>query len=115
MDPSEFSECIRMLRSDDPMTFEEGYHWIQYHFEAHLDELIEFMRNEQDARMRGRFVELLGDSKDLKVLPYLERELEHQDREVRSWAYHALTYFGDALAVQIAQKYKNEHPNEEFI
>jgi HEAT repeat protein len=115
MDRPEFDECIEMLRSDDPMTFEDGYHWLQGHLNEHVDDLIALMLREADPQMRGRFVELLGDSQNERAIPYLEGELHHEESEVRSWAYSALLYFENEHAKSIAERFRREHPDEEFL
>ena len=104
-----------MLRSADHMTYEDGYHWLQGYLDKYFDELIQLMLNEENPDMRGKFVELVGDSKNPKALPFLEAELKNPHREVRSWAYNSLCYFENSEAEKLAAKFKEENPNEEFL
>ena len=115
MTKPEFNKCIVMLRSDDSMTYEEVYHWLQGHIKEHLDELIRLMLAEDDPKMRSKFVELVGDSQDITVIPYIEKELQHHNREVRAWAYNSLMYFEEISAIAIAKKFKENNPEEDFL
>jgi HEAT repeat protein len=115
MKRQEFNECIQMIRSDDPMTFENGYVWIQNYLNIFIDDLIKLTTQEENPRIRARFVELLGDSSNSKVIPYLRQELKHSERHVRSWAYTALEYFGEPEASKIAEEFKLANPHEDFL
>ena len=115
MNRAEFIECVAMLRSTDAMTYEEGYHWLQGYLVEYIDDLIALMLNEKEPRMRSKFVEVVGDSQLKKVIPYMVTELEHEHREVRSWAYNSLVYFEDAEAEAIAKEYARCQPNEDFL
>lgn len=103
-----------MLRSKDPMTYEDGYHWLQGHLIDHFDALLDLMQSESEPRMRSKFVELIGDSQLPKAIPFLENELQHTDREVRVWAYNSLMYFENTKAVAIAEEFKKQNPHEDF-
>ena len=115
MDEPEFNECIEMLRSSDSMTYEDGYHWLQGYLNTYIDELIQLMLHEENPDMKSKFVELVGGSKNSKVIPFLEAELKSPHGEVRSWAYSSLSYFENPEAEKIAEKFKNENPNEDFL
>lgn len=98
------------------MTFENGYNVLRFHcLEDYLDDLIELMLKETDPKIRGRFVELVGDSKNPKAIPYLEKELRHPDGEVRSWAYGRLQFFEHPDAERIAAEFRRSNPHEEFL
>lgn len=104
-----------MLRSPDSATYEEGYHWLQGRLEDHLNDLVELMLEENDPNVRSRFVELVGNSKNPKVIPLLETELKSSYSEVRSWAYSSLLYFENPEAARIAEIFRKENPDEEFL
>ena len=110
-----FDECIDMLGSTDSLTYEEGYHWLLGYLNDHLDELIEQMLEESDPDRRSRFVELLGHSGNPKVIPILESELKSSHAEVRSWAYSSLLHLEQSGAARIAEKFRKENPDEEFL
>lgn len=73
------------------------------------------MLEEQNPDSRSKFIELLGDSKVPKVIPYLAKELEHSQREVRSWTYLTLDHFGTPEATQLAETFRLVHPHEDFL
>ena len=115
MNLSDFKKCIIQLRSNEALEYEEGYHWLLGAVDNYLDEMIRLMRSEDDPELRGRYIELLGASADAKVIPVLARELESPHSEVRSWAYSALRYMENPQGVQIAEQFKQDHPDEEFL
>jgi hypothetical protein len=110
-----FDECIEMIRSSDPLTYEDGYHWLQGYLIDYIDELIQLMLRETDPNMRSKFVELVGNSKNPRVIPVLEAELKSPHSEVRSWAYSSLSYFENSAATRFAENFRREHPNEDFL
>ncbi len=104
-----------MLRSAEPMTYEDGYQWIQGYLGEYIDEILQLMLNEASPDMRAKFVELVGDSRNPKVIPFLAAELKSPHREVRSWAYSSLCYFGNPEAEALAARFKKENPGEDFL
>ena len=115
MDTPEFEECIDMLSNSDPLIYEDGYHWLQAYLDDYVDEIVQLMLGETDPNLRSRFVELVGNSKNPQVLPVLEAELTSPHSEVRSWAYSSLLYFENPEAIRIAENFREENPNEEFL
>jgi hypothetical protein len=115
MDTPEFGKCIDMLRSSDPMTYEDGYHWLQGYLDDYIDEIVQLMLGEIDPNLRSKFVELVGNSKNPQVIPFLEAELKSHYSEVRSWAYSSLLYFENTEAIRITENFREENPNEDFM
>lgn len=108
-----FKEAVENLRSSDSLRYDEGYHTLQGKLlTQHLDELIELATNEVDPVIRGRFVELLGESDDPVVLPILARELCSDHAEVRYWALRALDGLGTADASRLADAHRADHPED---
>jgi HEAT repeat protein len=107
-----FEECIEMIRSDDPETYEQGFWSLLERVPRHTDVLIQLMQTEQKAFTRATFVELLGATKSRKVVPVLAAELEHSEREVRDWAVLGLEELGFPEAQELAANYKTTHPEE---
>ena len=114
MTNQEFNEAIDLLRSKDPMTFEEGFHWLIGFVDEYLDQITALMKDELNPDLRGKFIEVLGYSDDERVIPVLAAELNSQYRDVRFWAHSQLEYFENSKAIQIANKYKIEHPDEDW-
>ncbi len=114
MNEQEFKEAILLLRSKDAMTYEEGYHWLLGNVDEHFDQIVSLMQTESNIDMRGKFIELLGDSSNEKVISVLEKELTSPHRDVRFWAHSQLGYLENAKAQEIATRYKKEYPNEDW-
>lgn len=110
-----FDECIEMLRSPDSLTYDEGYHWLKGYLDDHIDELLVLMLGEADPGMRSRLVELAGESRNPKVIPFLQSELQSPYTEVRSFAYSSLLYFETPEAARIARRFSDENPDEDFL
>lgn len=110
-----FDKCVEMIRSSDPSTYEDGYQWLQGCLNDYIDELAQLMLRETDPNMRSKFVELVGNSKNPRVIPLLEAELKSPHSEVRGWAYSSLCYFENSEAKRIAENFRIEHPNEDFL
>ena len=60
----DFLKCIEWLRSDDALTFENGYHALMPRARQFRDEFVRLLQAESEPRMRARLVELLGDTED---------------------------------------------------
>jgi HEAT repeat protein len=97
------------------MTYEEGYAWLQNYLDDHLDEIVDLMENEADPEMRSRLVEIVGDSKNPRIIPKLQEELKNPNRKVRMWAYNSLAYLGDSTASAIAAEFEKDNPDEDFL
>jgi hypothetical protein len=114
-DHPSFDVCITMLRSGDAAVYEDGYDFIQRYLLSQFDRLVILLRDETDALLRGTFIELLGDSGDGRAIPILARELTHNHRDVRRWAYETLLHFPDLKAREIAVNFAATHPEEDFV
>ena len=115
MNRHEFNQCIDMIRSQDSMTYEEGYHWLQGYIKVYLNDLLSLLKVESDPIIRSKLVELIGDSEDPAIIPILTEELNSEYYEVRLWAYNSLSSFEDSLVVNILSEFRIKKPNEEFL
>lgn len=115
MEQVEFDEAITLLRSGDPMTYEEGYHSLKGKVEEVLEQLIELEQRENEESMRAKFVELIGESTAPKAIELLKTELSSPYYEVRMWAYSSLSYSESVDAKLAAEEFKTNNPNEEFF
>mgnify|MGYP006206779137 CR=1 FL=1 len=116
MTPAEFEEAIRMLRSADAETYEEGFCWLEAeeNLLMYIPAMANRMQSEEDPRMRSSFVELIGNADLEEYIPLLAQELSHQNRLVRSWAYGVLSRSDHELARALADDYRRAHPYEDF-
>ena len=110
-----FEECVTMLRSDDAAIYENGYHWLLEDVDDYLERLVALMVNEETPELRGRLVELVGDSRQEAVIPVLEAELNSPHHEVRRWAYDSLSHFDTPEARRVVAAYQQARPTEDFI
>ena len=116
MTPAEFEEAIRMLRSTDAETYEEGFCWLEAeeNLLMYIPAMADRMQSEEDPRMRSTFVELIGNADLEEYVPLLVQELSHQNRLVRSWAYGVLSRSDHEFARSLADDYRQSHPEEDF-
>ena len=116
MTPADFEEAIRMLRSADAETYEEGFCWLEAeeNLLMYIPAMADRMQSEEDPRMRSSFVELIGNADLEEYIPLLAQELSHQNRLVRSWAYGVLSRSDHEFARALADDYRQTHPEEDF-
>ena len=122
MDRAAFERWVAMLRSDDDLTYEDGYACFMSYFEAvrdspYVDDLIELALKETTAEMRYRFVEVLGLSRDSRALPHIQNELSHPDYNIRFTAYTTLKseFRGNPLAEEMVAAFERDNPHEDFL
>jgi HEAT repeat protein len=113
--PESFADAVRMLRSEDPDTFENAYCWLQGDvLRRHIAELVQLLEQEQDHRVRARLVEVIGDADLAENVPLLVRELSHECREVRAWAFNQLALSNHEFARACAEQFRLANPHETF-
>ena len=84
MTPEQFDESITMLRSTDPMTYEDAYHSLQGdNLIRYAPQIVGLLQSEVDPEMRAKLVELIGDADLPEHIPLLVQELSHPNREVQ--------------------------------
>ena len=116
MTPEAFAEAVQMLRSNDPMTYEDGYQWLQGdNLKQYVHRIANLLDAETDPRMRGRFVELIGNADMPEYIPLLAKELSHPSYEVRLWAYNGLSLSEHAAGLEQAEWFRAAHPGEGFL
>jgi HEAT repeat protein len=110
--PASLERLIEMIRSSDPLTYEDGYHLLIPHVANYVPELISLVRGEPDPKIRGRYVELLGEARNPEALDTLAAELSNSDQNVRQWALTGLRLLGVSEADELVQQYEVNHPEE---
>lgn len=115
MESFSFKESIKMLRSTSTEIYEDGFQWLHPKVDECLNELLILLRLEENNMIRSRLIELIGYSDSLDVIPILEEELRHEDKDVRSWAYSSLVNLDHSSAQVIASIYKDANPTEPFL
>lgn len=115
MTPKQFNEAIQMIRSSDPMTYEEGYHSLQGdNLIQYVSQIAEILQGEVDPIVRAKLVELVGNADLPEHIPLLVQELSHASREVRLWAYNQLSLSEHESARAHADSHRRSHPGENF-
>ncbi|MGE5333273.1 MAG: HEAT repeat domain-containing protein [Nitrososphaerota archaeon] len=69
------------------MVQEEGYHWLLPRVGEFVEPLLAELESEDEPRMQGWILELLGDARDVRAFPVFVRHLFSSDESVRSWAH----------------------------
>jgi len=111
----EFEAFIKLLRSADPMTYEEGYHSLTSRVDEVLEWLIDLEEKECNEQMKAKFLELIGESAQPQAIELLKAELSSPYYEVRMWAYSSLCYSESPECNKLAEEFKIDNPNEEFL
>ena len=101
----DIDELILQLRSDDAQASAAAFDELHRHIDVSKDHIYAAAKVEEDSRLKGAMVELLGDSRDPKFLPFIAMQLRSDDIEVQFWAYAALGRMGTAQALSIRDKY----------
>lgn len=116
MSPEEFNQAVQMLRSDDSLTYEEGYHWLKGdNLYQYLPQVVSLLHAEIDPRMRGKFVDLVGDADMYEYISVLVGESMHPSAHVRQWAYNGLSCSDHAAGRDHAERFRVSHPDEDFL
>jgi HEAT repeat protein len=108
----DLDELLAELRSPDPETFEGAYACLRPIAAEIVPMLLKGLSGAADPYERGKFVELLGHSKNKTAVPALELELAHPDQDVRQWAVTALREIASPEAQVLVADYERTHPSE---
>ena len=98
-------EWLKAILSPDPTTFEDAYWNDRPPISEALPRMIDALNVFKDSYARGKLLELLGESGELKVIPILEAELNGPDQATREWAENALSALKRGEAWQKDIKY----------
>ena len=115
MDRAQLDQAIEWLRSDDSSIYEDGYYSISGHVDSVLDNLLSLASVESDGLMRGKFLELIGESINPKAIEFLISELNSSDIKIREWAYLSLANSESKQANIVAKNHAQKNPTEEFL
>ncbi len=80
----QFQHAMRLMRSQDPQTSEDGFHLLLPHAALHIEPLITEFNRESDHGLRCWLLELIGEARSPKALPVLVEHLNGDDEELRS-------------------------------
>ncbi|MFT2090086.1 hypothetical protein [Paraglaciecola sp. 2405UD69-4] len=75
---------------EDATAFEDAYWGQRPSARDTIPEIIKLLNIHSEPYTKGKLIELLGESEDKSVVPYLEKELDSVYEEVRNWAKLAI-------------------------
>ena len=78
------------MRKHEPHLREEGFHLLLPHASDFVDELIIEFEKDTDHGLRCWLLELLGTTKDIRILPILVKQSQGSDEFLREWAVRGL-------------------------
>jgi hypothetical protein len=111
-DPPDLDDWIARIRDRDAMTFEDAYEGPRPVGAAVVQRLVQELHLAPDGYTRGKFAELLGEMGDSSVVPVLVAELEHPEKNARTWAVLALEQLAVPTGLAAAAAYRAAHPDE---
>ncbi len=85
-----FKKCMAMMRKRDPLTKEDGFHWLLPHAGEYVHELIEEFGKEKDHGLRCWLLELLASAKSSEAFDFLAEQLRSEDWRFRIRAIQGL-------------------------
>ena len=85
-----FKQCMKMMRSHEAETKEEGYYSLLPHASEHIPELLAAFQAEQNHGLRCWLFELLGAARSPDLLPFLADALRGEDWALWVRAFRAL-------------------------
>lgn len=100
--------CIKLIKSNDPMTYEDGYHMLLPRVRDFGDRIAKLIELEDDPQIKPRLVELLGESEDEKYLPIFEKLLASNIHDVVAWSLTSLERINSG--VKIADNFRKNNP-----
>lgn len=78
------------LRAEDSEQFDPAYRELLANAILWKDEILEAAKYERDYRVKSILIEVLGETRDHSVIPYVATQLESDISEVKFWAKVAL-------------------------
>ncbi len=85
-----FQECLKLIKSKNPMEFEDGFHLLLPHVREFGEAIVELIKIETDPKIQSRLVELLGECEDEKYKSIFESLLTSKDHDVVAWSLTSL-------------------------
>lgn len=105
-----FTKCIELILSDDPMTFEEGYHLLLPRVNEYGDKLVDLIGTESAPKTKSKLVELLGACDDSKYIPVFKGLLRDESRDVVSWSLTSLKNLSSGEGKEIVAEFRRQNP-----
>lgn len=87
-----FKRCMEMMRSRNPGTSEDGFHWLRAEASDHVQELIEAFQAEEEFGLRCWLVELIDAAKSEAAFEFLADQLRGDNWRIRYRAMQGLKH-----------------------
>jgi len=81
-----FDKCLQIMRSSNGDTSESGFGWIDDRAAEFVPQLIAAFWDDDNARIQGWLIELIGDATSPAAMPFLLERLHDDDELIRDWA-----------------------------
>lgn len=110
-----FDKCMAMMRSRDPLSQENGFHWLEPHADKYVNELIKELEHEETQGLRTWLRELIAGSKSADAFSFFAEQLRSNDWRARKWAIVGLKNLDTKEARRLlwdAQSFKLESLEE---
>lgn len=106
-----FKKCLEMVCSNDPMTFEDGYHLLLPKVREFSHQIVDALNETKNPKIESRLIELLGECENDAFIEVFEKYLSSESPEVISWALSSL----DKLpkGVEVAKHFRAMNPGWE--
>ena len=106
----DIQKSIEKIKSQDHMTYEDGFHEVMPIVSSHKNLIIDTMLAEKNPEIRARFIELIGLCKDSTLISLLKKELKSQHDDVINWALTALEMIDCKESIEITKAYRKSNP-----
>src|SRR4051812_13285634 len=85
-----FETCLKVMRSRDGQTSEEGFYWLKDHAAERLDQLVAAFHDEANEHLRYWLLELIAEAKSPDMLPLFVEYLHGPREHLRTAAFLGL-------------------------
>jgi hypothetical protein len=103
-------ECLKLMRSRDAMTAEEGFHLLLCDVSAHAERLMAEFETETRRDMRCWLLELIGEARSERALDLFIREARLRDESLLPWALRGLEKLNTPAARQALYDLSKREP-----
>jgi hypothetical protein len=85
-----FDKCMEMMRSRNPQTQEDGFHFLLPKASEHIRDFIAAFESEKAFGLRCWLLELIGAAKSNDAFGFLSGQLQSSEWQLRYWAIKGL-------------------------
>lgn len=97
----DISDLIERLRASDSEIFDVAFEDLRRNIETVKTSIYFAAVRERNIHAKGALIELLGESRDAKYVPYIAKQLQSKHGEVIFWAHAALQRIGTSESIEL--------------